>query len=130
MQARSTIKTSSMSSGCVHLEPSTDERSTQRGRCGRSARGRRCITYRSAARALDHDLGGGQAANYAKAWLITARRAAVIWSPILGVLAVRAAGVLCAFCWVLDTLPGQCLRRRLRANPLVADAFRTKRLLR
>ncbi len=36
---------------------------------------------------------------------------------------------MCAFCWVLDTLPGQCLRRRLRANPLVADAFRTKRLL-
>ena len=28
---------------------------------------------------------------------ITARRAAVIWSPNLGVFAVNAAGVLCAF---------------------------------
>jgi hypothetical protein len=44
--------------------------------------------------------------------------------------AVSAAGVLCAFGWALDTLPGQCPRRRPSANPLVADAFRTKRLLR
>src|SRR5260370_20027904 len=58
-----------------------------------------------------------------------ALRPAVIWSPNQGVLAVSAAGVLCAFCRVLDTLPGQCLRRRPCANPLVADAFRTKRLL-
>jgi hypothetical protein len=54
----------------------------------------------------------------------------LIWSPDLGVLAVRAAGVLCAFCRVADALPGQCLRRRRRANPLVAAVFRTKRLLR
>jgi hypothetical protein len=45
------------------------------------------------------------------------------WSPNLGVLAVSTAGVLSAFCWVLDTLPGQCLRHRPRANPFVADAF-------
>jgi hypothetical protein len=36
-------------------------------------------------------------ANYAKPRLITARRAAVISSPDLGVFAVTAAGVLCAF---------------------------------
>ena len=47
-----------------------------------------------------------------------ARRAAVISSPGLGVFAVNAAGVLCAFCCVADTLPEQCLRRRSRANPL------------
>src|ERR1035438_5814029 len=59
-----------------------------------------------------------------------ARRAAVISTPDLGVLAVAAAGVLCAFCCVVNTLPEQCLRRRPRANPLVAAVFRTKRLLR
>ncbi|MGH3181319.1 MAG: hypothetical protein ACRDOE_05360, partial [Streptosporangiaceae bacterium] len=37
---------------------------------------------------------------------------------------------LWAFCCVVDTLPERCLRRRLCANPLVAAAFRTKRLLR
>jgi hypothetical protein len=36
---------------------------------------------------------------------------AVIWSPDLGVFAVNAAGVLCAFTRVLGALPGQCLRR-------------------
>ena len=36
----------------------------------------------------------------------------VIWSPNLGVLAVAAAGVLCAFCCLVDALPGQHLRRR------------------
>ena len=55
---------------------------------------------------------------------------AVIWSPNLGVLAVAAAGVLCAFSCVVDALPGQCLRRRSGANPLVAAVFRTKWLLR
>jgi hypothetical protein len=50
--------------------------------------------------------------------------------PNLGVLAVAAAGVLCAFCCVIDALPEQCLRRRPCANPLVAAVFRTKRLLR
>src|ERR1022692_2092238 len=38
--------------------------------------------------------------------------AAVISSPNLGVLAVAAAGVLCTFCCLVDTLPEQCLRRR------------------
>ncbi len=38
-----------------------------------------------------------------------ARVAAVISSPDLGVNAVAAAGVLCAFCCAVDTLPGQCL---------------------
>jgi len=41
-----------------------------------------------------------------------ARRAAVISSPDLGVFAVAAEGVLCAFCCVLDPLPEHCLRRR------------------
>src|SRR5712691_13342795 len=59
-----------------------------------------------------------------------ARRAAVISSPSLGVLAVAAAGVLCAFCCVVDSLPEQCLRRRACANPLVAAVFRTKQLQR
>ncbi len=36
----------------------------------------------------------------------------LIWSPNLGVFAVSAAGVLCAFSCVADALPGQCLRRR------------------
>ena len=52
----------------------------------------------------------------------------VIGSPDLGVFAVNAAGVLCAFPWAADTLSGQCLRRRTRASPLVAAAFRTNRL--
>jgi hypothetical protein len=55
---------------------------------------------------------------------------AVIYSPNLGVLAVAAAGVLCAFCCVVDALPEQCLRRRIGANLLVAAVFRTKWLLR
>ena len=38
--------------------------------------------------------------------------AAVISSPDLGVLAVAAAGVLCAFPCVVDAVPEQCLRRR------------------
>ncbi len=50
--------------------------------------------------------------------------------PVSGVLAVAAAGVLCAFCCVVDTLSEQCLRRKPRANPLVAAVFRTKWLLR
>ena len=37
---------------------------------------------------------------------------AVISSPLSGVSAVTAEGVLCAFCCVLDALPGQCLRWR------------------
>ncbi len=54
----------------------------------------------------------------------------LIWSPNLGVFAVSAAGVLCAFSCVADALPGQCLRRRPSTNPLVAAVFRTKRPLR
>jgi hypothetical protein len=50
--------------------------------------------------------------------------------PNLGVLAVAAAGVLCAFCCVVDALSEQCLRRRPSTNPLVAAVFRTRRLLR
>ena len=57
-------------------------------------------------------------------------RPAVIWSPDLGVLAVAAAGDLCAFPCVVDALPGECSRRRSGTNPLVDAAFRTKRLLR
>jgi len=59
-----------------------------------------------------------------------ARVPAVISSPDLGVIAVAAAGVLCAFSCVVDALPEQCLRRRPGAIPLVVAIFRTKRLLR
>jgi hypothetical protein len=65
-----------------------------------------------------------------RSWSLIARRAAVIWSPNLGVFAVSAAGVLCAFSWAVDALPGQCLRRRARASPPFVAAFRTRRLLR
>ncbi len=41
----------------------------------------------------------------------------------------RRGCFVCIFCAV-DALPGQCLRRTPRANPLVAAVFRTKRLLR
>ena len=54
----------------------------------------------------------------------------VISSPHLGVFAVAAAGVLCAFPCVVDALPGHCLRRRSGTNPLFAAVFRIKRLLR
>ena len=54
----------------------------------------------------------------------------VISSPDLGVFAVAAAGVLYAFCCVMDPLPEHCLRRRSGANTLVVAVFRTKRLLR
>ena len=66
----------------------------------------------------------------ANPWWGCARIAAVISSLDLGVFAVAAAGVLYAFSCVVDALPEQCLRRRPRANPLVAAVFRTKRLLR
>jgi hypothetical protein len=65
-----------------------------------------------------------------RACVRSARLPAVISTPDLDVLAVAAAGVLCAFCCVVDTLPEQCLRRRPRINPLAAAIFRTKRLLR
>jgi hypothetical protein len=52
--------------------------------------------------------------------LITAHVAAVIWSPNPGVFAVSAAGILRAFSYVVDALPGQRLRRRPGTNPLVA----------
>ena len=59
-----------------------------------------------------------------------ARGAAVISSPDLGVVAVAAEGVLCAFCCVLYPLSEHCRRRRARVNPLVVAVFRTKQLLR
>jgi hypothetical protein len=52
--------------------------------------------------------------------------AAVISSPDLGVLAVAAAGVLCAFCSAGNALSEHCLRRRSRSSRLVVDDFRTK----
>ena len=52
------------------------------------------------------------------------------YPPDLGVLAVRAAGVLYVFSCVVDALPVRCLRRKPGANLLVAAVFRTKRLLR
>jgi hypothetical protein len=54
----------------------------------------------------------------------------VFSSPNLGVFAVAAAGVLCAFRCVVDALPEQCLRRRSGADILVSAVFRTKRLRR
>ena len=56
----------------------------------------------------------------------TRTRSRRIWSPNLGVFAVSAAGVLCAFCCVVDALPGECLRRTPGTSPLVAAVFRTK----
>jgi hypothetical protein len=47
-----------------------------------------------------------------------AQVSAVISSPDLGVFAVAAAGALCAFCCVADTLPEQCLRRGSVPIPL------------
>jgi methylphosphotriester-DNA--protein-cysteine methyltransferase len=44
----------------------------------------------------------------------------------LGVFAVAATGVLCAFSCVVDALPEQCLRRRPRASTLFAAVFKTK----
>ena len=58
-----------------------------------------------------------------------ARVAAVISSPDLGVFAVTAARALCAFPYVVDALPEQCLRRRPGTFPFVAAVFRTKWLL-
>ena len=46
--------------------------------------------------------------------------AAVISTPDLGVFAVAAGGVSCAFCCVVDALSEHCLRRRARTTPLVA----------
>jgi len=43
--------------------------------------------------------------------------------PESGCPRCKRRSVLCAFCWVLDTLPGQCLRRRPRANPLSLMLF-------
>jgi hypothetical protein len=51
--------------------------------------------------------------------MATARVAAVvISSPHLGVFAVTAARALCAFPYVLDALPEQCLRHRPGTFPL------------
>src|SRR5262249_33429381 len=66
----------------------------------------------------------------AESWERATPLPAVISTPISGVSAVAAVGVLCAFCCVMDPLPGHCLRRTPRANPLVAAVLRTKWLLR
>jgi hypothetical protein len=52
-----------------------------------------------------------------------AHRAAVISSQGWGVFAVAAAGVLCAFRWVVGTLPERCLRRRPVQIPLSLMLF-------
>jgi hypothetical protein len=56
----------------------------------------------------------------------SSRYSAGISSPDLGVFAVAAAGVLCAFYCVVDALSEQCLRRRRSASALFAAVFRTK----
>ena len=45
-----------------------------------------------------------------KRWSVSARISAVISSPVSGVSAVTAEGVLCAFCGVLDPLSEHCLQ--------------------
>jgi hypothetical protein len=50
--------------------------------------------------------------------------------PGFGCLRCNRRGCFAFFCCLADTLSEQCLRRRPHANPLVADVFRTKRLLR
>src|SRR5262249_42863664 len=62
--------------------------------------------------------------------MAAARRAAVISSPVSGVSAVTAEGVLCAFCGVLDPLSEHCLRRRAGVSLLVGAVFKTNRRLR
>jgi hypothetical protein len=58
----------------------------------------------------------------------TTLKTAVNWSPNLGVFAVRAAGVLCAFpAWWTRYLDSR-LRRTPGTNPLFAAVFRIKRL--
>ena len=52
-----------------------------------------------------------------------ARRAAVITSPDLGVSAVAAVGVLCAFGCLVEALPEHCLRRSSDVNLLVVAFF-------
>jgi hypothetical protein len=58
-----------------------------------------------------------------------ARRAAVISTPDLGVFAVAAAGVLCAFSYVVDTLSDSVSAADPAQIPLVAAVFRTNQLL-
>ena len=57
--------------------------------------------------------------------VLCSTNAIVISSPNLGVFVVNAVGVLCAFSYVVDALPAQCLRRRPGADLLVAAVFRT-----
>ncbi len=56
---------------------------------------------------------------------LDALRAAVISSGSLAVHDVAHAGILWAFCCVVDMLPEQCIRRRPRANPLVVAVLST-----
>jgi hypothetical protein len=84
-----------------------------------------------AARRTDVSCGRLHARNVLWEWkLAHLANDAVISSPHLGVSAVTAAGVLCAFSCVVDALSEQCLRRRPAANLLVAAAFRTNWLQR
>jgi hypothetical protein len=55
------------------------------------------------------------------------RRAAVISSGGWTVSDVADAGILRAFCCVVDTLYVACLRRRVGANLFVVAVFRIKR---
>jgi len=47
-----------------------------------------------------------------------------------GCLRCKRRGCFVGISWVVDALPGQCLRRTPGTNPLVAAVFRTKRLRR
>jgi len=53
--------------------------------------------------------------------VLCSTNAIVISSPNLGVFVVNAVGVLCAFSYVVDALPAQCLRRRPGADLLVGS---------
>jgi len=55
--------------------------------------------------------------------------AAVISIGGFAVYDVVDVGILWAFCCVVDTLPGQCGRRRPGANPIVVAIFRIKQLV-
>ena len=59
--------------------------------------------------------------------LITARRPVIISIGGFAVHDVADAGILWAFCCVVDTLSEQCRRRRPGANPLVVAIFRINR---
>ena len=82
----------------VNTGPGQPETRPTSGMCGHCPC--RNVTYRYSGRAAADRPGGisAWAADIAKLPLITTRRAAVISTPDLGVLAVTAAGVLCEVC--------------------------------